>query len=61
MEKALFAINPGLDRPALARRFAERTRVQIRNVLTPETAREIQSILQASYINDSGIKVSFRW
>ncbi|MBU0668567.1 MAG: 2OG-Fe(II) oxygenase [Alphaproteobacteria bacterium] len=48
MEKALFAINPGLDRPALARRFAERTRVQIRNVLTPETAREIQSILQAT-------------
>lgn len=48
MEKALFEINPRLDRPALARRFAERTRVQIRDVLTPGTAREIQSILQAT-------------
>ena len=43
--KKLFEINPELDRKALATRFAERTRVQIRDVLTEETAREIQTIL----------------
>ena len=43
--KKLFEINPHIDRPALARRFAERSRVQIRNVLTRETAEEIRMIL----------------
>lgn len=44
-EKKLFEINPDLDRAALAKRFAEHGRVQVRNVLTEETAREIQMIL----------------
>ncbi|MBY6217055.1 2OG-Fe(II) oxygenase [Qipengyuania aquimaris] len=43
--KKLFEINPDLDREALAKRFAEHGRVQVRNVLTEETAREIQMIL----------------
>ena len=43
--KKLFEINPGLDRKALATRFAKQTRVQIRDVLTPETAREVQAVL----------------
>ncbi len=43
--KKLLEINPNIDRKACARRFADRSRVQIRNVLTEETAREIQSIL----------------
>lgn len=44
--KKLFEINPAIDREACARRFAERTRVQIRDVLTRETAEEIRMILQ---------------
>ena len=43
--KKLFELNPDLDRPALARRFAETGRVQIRDVLTEETAREILHVL----------------
>lgn len=43
--KKLFEINPAIDRAACARRFAERTRVQIREVLTRETAEEIRMIL----------------
>ena len=45
MAKALFELNPGIDRGAAAERFARDTRVQIRDVLTDETAREIRSIL----------------
>ena len=41
----LFELNPGLDRAELARRFADTRRVQIRDVLTRETARTIQTIL----------------
>ena len=43
--KKLFEINPALDREALAARFAERGRVQIRDVLTEETAREMLTVL----------------
>ena len=43
--KALFAINPDLDRTALAARFARDKRIQIRDVLTQETAQEIRAIL----------------
>ena len=43
--KKLFEINPDLDRKALAERFARNGRIQVRDVLTEETAREIQSIL----------------
>lgn len=43
--KKLFELNPALDREALARRFAERGRVQIRDVLTPETAKEMLTVL----------------
>jgi Rps23 Pro-64 3,4-dihydroxylase Tpa1-like proline 4-hydroxylase len=41
----LFEINPGLDRKALAERFAKDRRVQIRNLLTDRTARTIHRIL----------------
>ncbi|MEP0191656.1 MAG: 2OG-Fe(II) oxygenase family protein [Erythrobacter sp.] len=43
--KKLFELNPALDRTALAQRFTETGRVQVRNVLTSETAREIVSVL----------------
>lgn len=43
--KKLFELNPALDRKALAARFAATGRVQIRNVLTEETAREVLSVL----------------
>ncbi len=43
--KKLFEINPDLDRNALAAQFARDTRVQVRNVLTEETAKEIRMIL----------------
>jgi Rps23 Pro-64 3,4-dihydroxylase Tpa1-like proline 4-hydroxylase len=43
--KKLFELNPTLDRAALAQRFAETGRVQIRNVLTDETAREVLHVL----------------
>jgi len=44
--KKLFEINPDVDRAACARRYAEHTRVQIRDVLTRDTAEEIRTILQ---------------
>ncbi|AWW73928.1 hypothetical protein CD351_05755 [Erythrobacter sp. KY5] len=43
--KTLFELNPALDRAALAARFAETGRVQVRDVLTPETAREVLTVL----------------
>ncbi len=45
MAKKLFELNPHLDRAALAERFAADGRVQIRDVLTRETAEEIRTIL----------------
>jgi SM-20-related protein len=41
----LFEVNPALDRKRLARSFARDRRVQIRDVLTEQTAREVQKIL----------------
>ncbi|MFM7348403.1 MAG: 2OG-Fe(II) oxygenase [Erythrobacter sp.] len=43
--KTLFAINPALDIAAHAARFAATGRVQIRDVLTEESARELQAVL----------------
>ncbi len=43
--KTLFELNPDLDRSALAKRFAETSRVQIRDVLTEEAAREVLTVL----------------
>lgn len=40
-----FHLNPALDRPALASRLAERGRVQIRDVLTPDSAERIAHCL----------------
>ncbi|ABC62386.1 2OG-Fe(II) oxygenase [Erythrobacter litoralis] len=48
MAKKLFEINPDLDRAELAARFAHDTRVQVRDFLTEETAKEIRSILQTA-------------
>ncbi len=45
MAKALFELNPDLDRQALANRFARDGRLQIESVLTEETARELRAIL----------------
>lgn len=45
MAKKLFEINPRLDRAASADRFARTSRVQVRDVLTQETAEEIRMIL----------------
>ncbi|MGB7407944.1 MAG: 2OG-Fe(II) oxygenase family protein [Pontixanthobacter sp.] len=45
MPTELFAINPKLDRAALRAQFAADRRVQIRDVLTRETAEEIRMIL----------------
>lgn len=45
MAKALFELNPNLDRAALAQRFAADTRLQVENILTEETARELRDIL----------------
>lgn len=44
--KNLFEINPDINRPELARRFLQDGRVQVRNVLTPQTAQELLSILK---------------
>ena len=41
----LFKLNPALDRAALAEAFARDGRVQIRNVLTDETAKEMAMVL----------------
>lgn len=43
--RPLFEVNPELDRKALAGRFARERRVQIRDVLTDRTAREVRNIL----------------
>ena len=43
--KTLFAINPALDIAAHAARFAATGRVQLRDVLTPESAAELQMVL----------------
>ena len=45
MAKALFEINPALDRKVLAEQFARNRRIQVRDVLTRETAEEIRGIL----------------
>lgn len=42
----LLTINPALERAALAERFAENGRLQIRDVLTGESARLLQDLLQ---------------
>lgn len=42
----LFDINPNLPRAALAAEFAADRRVQIRNILTDETARNLHSVLE---------------
>ena len=43
--KTLFALNPDLDREALAREFAKDHRIQVRDVLTTESATEIRDVL----------------
>lgn len=45
MTRELFKLNPDLDRDALSQAFARDGRVQVRDVLTPETAEEIFQIL----------------
>lgn len=46
MARALFELNPDLDRDALAARFARDTRLQIADVLTDATARELRGIME---------------
>lgn len=41
----LFEVNPALDRAALRSEFARNRRIQIRNVLTEQTAAEVRKIL----------------
>lgn len=48
MAKKLFELNPAIDRARHAEQFARDTRVQIRDFLTPETAREIRAVLQTA-------------
>ncbi|MGF1549177.1 MAG: 2OG-Fe(II) oxygenase [Sphingomonadaceae bacterium] len=43
--RTLFEINPDIDRPAAARRFAEARRVQVRDFLTDAAARTVHEIL----------------
>ena len=45
MSRELFKLNPALDRDALAAAFARDGRVQVRDLLTEETAEEIYRIL----------------
>ena len=45
MAKKLFEINPDLDRAALAEEFGPHRRVQIRDVLTTDTAEELRNVL----------------
>lgn len=45
MAKALFELNPDLDRAALAQRFAANRRLQVDSILTDETARELREIM----------------
>ncbi|MBH5322389.1 2OG-Fe(II) oxygenase [Aurantiacibacter sediminis] len=44
--KKLFELNPDLDRAALAKEFAEKQRLQVRDFLTEETARELREIME---------------
>ncbi len=43
--KKLFELSPNLDRKTLAERFAKTSRVQVRDVLTEDTAREVLAVL----------------
>ncbi len=45
MAKKLFELNPALDAKQLAKEFARNGRLQIRDILTHETAEEIRTIL----------------
>lgn len=45
MARKLFELNPDLDRAALAEAFARDRRVQVRDLLTTETAEEIRMVL----------------
>jgi SM-20-related protein len=45
MSRELFTLNADLDRDALAEAFAREGRVQVRDLLTPETAEEVHRIL----------------
>jgi Rps23 Pro-64 3,4-dihydroxylase Tpa1-like proline 4-hydroxylase len=45
MARELFTLNPDLDRTSLAAKFAREGRVQVRDLLTPETAKEVFGIL----------------
>lgn len=47
MSQKLFELNPSIDRRALARRFHRDGRVQVRNLLTDETAATIARILKS--------------
>lgn len=44
-EIPLFEVNPAVDRKACAERFASDRRIQIRDILTEQTAREVQKVL----------------
>ncbi|MEO0464185.1 MAG: 2OG-Fe(II) oxygenase family protein [Pseudomonadota bacterium] len=43
--RTLFELNPAIDRKTAAARFAETGRVQLRDVLTPEAAKEVLTVL----------------
>jgi Rps23 Pro-64 3,4-dihydroxylase Tpa1-like proline 4-hydroxylase len=43
----LFDINPALDRPGLARDFARNSRLQVRDLLTDESARNLHFVLKS--------------
>ncbi|RPF70568.1 2OG-Fe(II) oxygenase [Aurantiacibacter spongiae] len=45
MTRSLFRLNPDLDRETLARDFARDRRLQISDILTDETARELRAIM----------------
>jgi SM-20-related protein len=42
----LLTINPGLDRPGLAEEFARNGRLQVRDVLTVESANKVKNLLE---------------
>lgn len=46
-ETTMLALNPGLDRASLAERYAVKRRLQIRNILAPESAERIHAIVSA--------------
>lgn len=45
MARTLFALNPALDRSALAAEFARDRRIQVRDVLTEESAQTLRDLL----------------